>query len=309
MRVIRSLEDYRIENETVVALGNFDGVHIGHREILLTAVRKAVRDQLIPVCFTFSTHTRKEVSLICTEEEKLNLLESLGIQVVVDIPFDETIRNTGAEEFIQNILFEKLHAKAVCCGFNFRFGRKAGGDVALMREMGKTLGMDVLVNEPVYVNDQVVSSTLVRQMITSGDMEQVAVCLGRNFYCTGNVVHGKRLGGRIGFPTANVLFESYRIAPPNGVYFTLARIGNILYPAITNVGVKPTVGDFDKSIETHIYGMDEDLYGRFVTIEFLKWERPEQKFNTIEALREQIRKDYARGLDYHRRHDFPSLQG
>lgn len=304
MEVIRSLEDYTMEDGTVVALGNFDGVHIGHREILLAAVRKAVRNHLIPMCFTFSTHTRKEVSLICTEEEKLHLLESLGIQVVVDIPFDETIRNTSAEDFIQHILAEKLHARAVCCGFNFRFGRMASGDVSLMQSMGSELGMDVLVNEPVYVDSQVVSSTLVRRMITNGEMEEAAVCLGRNFYCTGYVTHGKKLGSRIGYPTANVLFESYRIAPPNGVYFTLARIGDAVYPAITNVGVKPTVGEFDKSIETHIYGLDKDLYGQFITIEFLKWERPEQKFETVEALRAQIQQDYERGLSYHQRHGF-----
>lgn len=170
MKVIRSLDDVKIDGQTVVALGNFDGVHIGHREILLSAVRKAKRNNWTPVCFTFSTHTRKEVSLICTEMEKMALLQSLGIEVVVDIPFDERIRNTSAEDFIRRILGETLHAAAVCCGFNFRFGKKAAGDVDLMQSLGRDLGMEVLVNEPVYVDDMVVSSTLVRRLITEGDM-------------------------------------------------------------------------------------------------------------------------------------------
>ncbi len=302
MKIIRSLENVKMEKETVVALGNFDGVHIGHREILLAAVRNARRNPRIPVCFTFSTHTRKEVSLICTEAEKMHLLQSLGIEVVVDIPFDETIRNTTAEDFIQVILRDTLRAKAVCCGFNFRFGKMAAGNVELLKSMGKDLQMEVLINEPVYVDDKVVSSTLVRQLIQEGDMERASVCLGRNFYCTGEVVHGKQLGGRIGFPTANVVFESYRIAPPNGVYYTLAEIDGRKYPAITDVGVKPTVGTFEKSIETHIYGWNRDLYGKKIRIEFLKWERPEKRFESVEELRQQISEDYEEGKKYHESH-------
>lgn len=307
MKVIRSLDDVKIDGQTVVALGNFDGVHIGHREILLSAVRKAKRNNWTPVCFTFSTHTRKEVSLICTEMEKMALLQSLGIEIVVDIPFDEKIRNTSAEDFIRRILGETLHAAAVCCGFNFRFGKKAAGDVDLMQSLGRDLGMEVLVNEPVYVDDMVVSSTLVRRLITEGDMERASVCLGRNFYCTGKVIPGKQLGGRIGFPTANVVFEAYRIAPPNGVYYTLAEIDGVKYPGITDVGVKPTVGEFEKSIETHVYGLNRDLYGKNIRIEFLKWERPEMKFGSVEELRERIASDCEKGRQYHRAHGFPEL--
>ena len=304
MKVIRSLEDYTIEKGSVVALGNFDGVHIGHREILLNAVRKARKNDCIPVCFTFSNHTRKEVSLICTEEEKLAVLESVGIEVVLEIPFDETIRNTSAEDFVERILWNQLHAKAICCGFNFRFGKCAAGDVKLMEEMGKHLGMEALISEPVYVDDQVVSSTLVRKLITDGDMERAAVCLGRNFYCTGEVVHGAQLGGKIGFPTANVVFESYRIAPPNGVYYTLVNVDGTRYPGITDVGVKPTVGIHEKSIETNMYGFHQDLYGKKITIEFLKWERPEKRFESVEMLRSQIQQDYENGRKYHQEHGY-----
>lgn len=307
MKVIRSLKEYSIEKEAVVALGNFDGVHIGHREILLSAVRKARKNNYVPVCFTFSNHTRKEVSLICTEEEKLQLLESLGIEVVLEIPFDDTIRNTSPEDFLRKILKEQLHARAICCGFNFRFGKNAAGDVHLMEKMSRELDVEILINPPVYIDDQVVSSTLVRQLITEGDMERAAVCLGRNFYCTGSVVHGEQLGGRIGFPTANVVFEAYRIAPPNGVYFTLVNVEGQRYPGITDVGVKPTVGFHEKSIETNLYGFQGDLYGKKITIEFLKWERPEERFESVEALRFQIRQDYEKGLEFHRRHGFPAL--
>ena len=185
--------------------------------------------------------------------------------------------------------------------------KKAAGDVELMRRMGQDLGMEILVNEPVYIDDMVVSSTLVRRLITEGDMERASVCLGRNFYCTGKVIPGKQLGGRIGFPTANVVFEAYRIAPPNGVYYTLAEIDGIKYPGITDVGVKPTVGEFEKSIETHVYGLNRDLYGKNIRIEFLKWERPEMKFGSVEELRERIASDCEKGRQYHRAHGFPEL--
>ena len=176
-----------------------------------------------------------------------------------------------------------------------------------MQSLGRDLGMGVLVNEPVYVDDMVVSSTLVRRLITEGDMERASVCLGRNFYCTGKVIPGKQLGGRIGFPTANVVFEAYRIAPPNGVYYTLAEIDGVKYPGITDVGVKPTVGEFEKSIETHVYGLNRDLYGKNIRIEFLKWERPEMKFGSVEELRERIASDCEKGRQYHRAHGFPEL--
>jgi len=302
MRIITSLDDFYSDRKTVAALGNFDGVHIGHREILLKAVRTARRNGMESVCFTFSTHTRENVSLICTEAEKMELLESLGIDTVVNIPFTKTIRDMPAEEFVHGVLHERLNAAYVCCGFNYHFGAKAVGNPELLTDLGAQYGMKTVTHDPVYVGDQIVSSTLVRSLIRQGDMERASVCLGRNFWCTGTIIRGQHVGTEIGFPTANILFESYRIAPPNGVYYTIAVLDGVRYPAITNVGVKPTVGTFSKSIETHIYQMDRELYGHHLKVEFLRMKRPEHKFESLEALKEQIAEDWKTGIEFHKDH-------
>ncbi|MBQ6582987.1 MAG: bifunctional riboflavin kinase/FAD synthetase [Mogibacterium sp.] len=300
MEIITSLEQLNISKPTVVALGNFDGVHIGHQQILTDAVRRAREQDALAVCYTFSNHTRSNVRLICTEEEKLAMLEKLGIDLVANLEFNEEIRNTPAEVFIRDVLSKQLKAVGVCCGFNYRFGAKAAGNAALLESAGAQYGITAYVHDAVYAGDEVVSSTYVRKMIEMGDLEKVSYCLGRNYAMQGTVLHGNHLGTVIGFPTANILYDPDMMAPPNGVYFTYAVLDGCKYPAVTNIGVKPTIGaGYAKSIETHIYDYSRDLYGENIIVEFLLFERAEMRFDSVEALKDQIAEDYRLGKRYH----------
>lgn len=298
MQVFTSIDSVSLNNKTVIALGNFDGLHIGHMELIRTTVEVAREHGYLAACYTFSNHPR-EVKHVCTEDEKLELLENAGIDVVFNVPFDDDVKNTAAEEFVRETLLVNLNAAAVSCGFNYRFGRKAAGNVELLQEIGSETGMKVYVHDAVMVDDEVVSSTAVRKYIDEGNMEKVNAFLGRYYSAKGTVVHGKKLGRVLGFPTANIVFEEYRVAPPNGVYYTYANIDGERYGAITNIGHKPTIGEFEKSLETHIYKFDGDLYNKQIKIEFIHWARPEFKFDSIEELAAQVLSDKEDAYRFH----------
>lgn len=312
MEIIKSLETIRIDEPTVVALGNFDGVHQGHQLILKDAIDYAKEHNIKSACYTFSNHPvnffmnktgqlDKCVKLICTEEEKLATLEKLGFDIVINVEFNEDIMKMRAMDFIYDILKDRLSAKAVCCGFNYTYGVKAEGDVDLLRKEGAKIGMDILVRDAKSFGDTVISSTEIRKLIASGDMEMLTEYLGRHYTLSGVVEHGLSLGREIGFPTMNIEAPMTMALPPNGVYFTNAIIDGRTYPAITNIGVKPTVEESNKvkNFETNIFNFHENAYDKFVKIEFLKWERPEIKFESIDALREQISKDVKLAKEYH----------
>ena len=310
MQVINSLDEIRIVNRTAVALGNFDGVHIGHRAILQSAVDCAKAAGLSSVCYTFSNHPANYflekagrydecVKLICTDEEKLRMLDEIGFDTVINLPFDESICKMKAADFIHKTLADQINAAEVFCGFNYNFGDRAEGNVELLQNECRNLDINVNVLDAVCVNGVVVSSTEVRRLIAEGDMETLSLFLGRNYSLGGNVSHGSKVGRKIGFPTVNVTAPLSMALPPNGVYFTDASVDNIKYHAITNIGVKPTVGGKVKSIETNMFDFDGDLYGKDVNVEFLKWERPEKDFGSIEMLQKQIEIDCAKAREYH----------
>ncbi|MDD5823829.1 MAG: bifunctional riboflavin kinase/FAD synthetase [Firmicutes bacterium] len=311
MQVITSLENIRIDERTVVALGNFDGVHIGHRTILEGAVSAARRMGIAAACYTFSNHpvnyfwkkSGKEgegVKLICTEEDKLALLEELGFDYVINVEFNDYIANMSPRAFVEDILSEKLNADMVCCGFNYTFGARAEGNVDFLKQKGDELAIEVSVHDAVELDGETVSSTLIRKLIAAGDMEKVNRCLGRAYTLSGTVVHGNHIGNRIGFPTMNISAPLSIALPPNGVYFTRAYLDGKCYSAISNLGVKPTIGEHLKSIETFLFDYEGDAYGSDIRVEFLVWERPECKFESVEALRERIALDCKMAEEYHR---------
>lgn len=318
MQIIKNLNEIdRIEKKTAVALGNFDGIHLGHKAILEDAVACAKENNLLAACYTFANHPlnyfleksgrRNEcIKLICTEEEKLAMLEEMGFDIVINAPFNEEIMHMRAHDFIVGLLKEKFNASIVCCGFNYSFGVKAEGNVDMLRKEGSELGIEVRVHDAVSDGDTVISSTEIRKLISKGDMETLEFYLGRPYSISGTVNHGMRIGRTIGFPTMNLATPIYMALPPNGVYFTEANISGEKYPSITNIGMKPTVGGDKKSIETFIFGFDEDVYGKDVKIDFLKFERPETKFENIDDLKKQIDKDCKLAFDYHerRKNDF-----
>ena len=290
MKVYRSLADINIDFETSVALGNFDGVHIGHQKILKSAIKLAAKLGVRPACFTFSNHPRElfgktggGVLFIANDDEKLQLFEDAGIEVVFDVPFDEVTMNMLPEVFIKDILCDKLKAKGVSCGFNYRFGTRASGDDNLLLELGSIYGYETSIIPPVKVGSEIVSSTAIRKYIEAGDITKANEYLGRPFTINGTVIE----------------LSSTKISPMNGVYFTRTSVGRSTFNSVSNVGNKPTIGDYNKSIETHIFGVNEELYGREINIEFLKLHRPEVKFKSIELLTEHIADDVESARRFH----------
>ena len=310
MKIYTKLEEINDIPETSLALGNFDGVHLGHQAIIREAVSTARKktSQGIPekpAVFTFSTHPKnlipgaKHVENIIYADEKRDLIESLGVEHYFDIEFTEDIMTMEPEEFVRKLLVEKFHAKDVFCGFNYRFGHKAAGNTETLRALGEKYGFTLHEMPPVMADGEVVSSTLIRQLIKAGDMDECDKYLGRNYSIGGEVVVGNRLGKSLGFPTSNIMIDETMVTPPNGVYITNCIYNGVRYPSITNVGVKPTIGTFSKNMETHIFNFDKELYGKKIMIEFIKMTRPEAKFSSVEELSRQIEKDCEEAKTYH----------
>ena len=314
MIIIDSLDNLNIEEKTAVALGNFDGIHIGHREIMQTALYAAKKEGMKSLCFTFSNHPfnfilRRDdsdpdaVKLICTEDEKKELIEEMGFDILVNVPFDETIMKMRAHDFFEGIVREKLNAGFVSVGFNYTYGARAEGKPAMLKEECEKAGIGVSVRDAVTVDGHVVSSTLIREMISTGNMEMTAKLLGRPYSFAGTVSHGKRLGTSMGIPTINIPAPKRQMLPPNGVYFSRIRIDGKEYGSVSNLGSNPTVNSDSslKKIETNIFDFDDDVYGKDVVVCFDHFSRGERKFRDKEELFAQIARDCANAMEYRKK--------
>ena len=313
MKTFERLEDITNIEPTVVALGNFDGIHKGHQEIIGRSVKEAEAAGLKSAVFTFSNHTSSilknvpQVKNILYPEEKMEILESMGVDYVFNIPFTEEILRMSPEEFIEEILVKRFNIREAYCGFNYSFGYKASGTPEILMHEGLRHGFGIHVQEPYVIDGIVVSSTYIRQLIEEGRMEECTKFMGRMYAISGEIVMGNKLGRTIGFPTCNLLVDETMVTPPNGVYVTNCiirreqdgRVKEEKHPAVTNIGVKPTIGTFAKNVETHIFDFEEDLYGKDIRVEFLKMTRPEVRFDGLEALKEQITRDCAQARAYH----------
>ncbi len=305
MKIYEHLEDVQEMRPCFLALGNFDGVHVGHQKLIAEAVKKARQAGGVCGVLTFSNHPKTlfnpdaPVRNIIYPEEKCALIESLGVDYLFNPAFTWEIAKMEPLTFIDEILVKRLHAREVFCGFNYRFGCHAAGDVALLREAGHEKGFGVTEIPPITVDGDVVSSTLIRSLIGAGDMEACQKFLGRRYSIAGEVVVGNRLGRTIGFPTSNIMIDESMVSPPNGVYVTVCTYNGVRYPSVTNVGVKPTIGAFHKNVETHIFNFDKILYGKQIRVEFLKKTRDEVKFDSVDALAAQIVKDCQEAKAYH----------
>lgn len=314
MEIITSLDQLNLDNKTSVALGNFDGIHIGHREIFRAALDAAKEQRLMSLCFTFSNHPfnfilRRDdgdpdaVKLICTEEEKIGLIEDMGFEILVNIPFDEYIMTMQAHDFFETIIQHKLNAGYVSVGFNYTYGARAMGKPDTLRAECESAGIGVSIHDAVMSDGEVVSSTLIREMISTGNMEMTAKLLGRPYSFTGTVSHGKRLGTRMGIPTINIPAPDRQMLPPNGVYFSRIHIDGTEYNSVSNIGLNPTVSDGSKrkTIETNIFDYDDDAYGKDVTVFFDHFSRGERKFRDKEELFVQIARDCENALNYRKK--------
>lgn len=276
----------------IVALGNFDGVHVAHTVLLETAVSKARELGATPAVFTFSRHSRETLGdsprLITQGDEKLELFESVGIKRVFVADF-ESVRSLSPSEFVRDVLVKRLGAVCAVCGFNFHFGKNGAGTAD---ELLSLMDGRAIIIPPVNADDSPVSSTRVREAVERGDMEYAAALLGRPFFISLPVVHGKELGRSIGVPTINQSFPVLHLVPSHGVYACLVRIDGVDYRGVANVGVRPTFEDGGRvNCETHIIGYSGSLYGECVRVSFYKKLRDEKRFDSIELLREQIRLD------------------
>ena len=297
MKVIFDPEE-PIQNSTSATIGNFDGVHIGHKKILASIKEEAKQQGLSSCVITFHPHPQKvlqniDIPLLVPIRERLKLLEEQGIDVVACYTFTKDIAKISAQDFVTDILVGKLNLKHLIVGPDFSFGRKREGNLELLNKMGAQYGFDTEVVETALYEGEIVSSTSIRNLVREGNLLKARNFLGYNFYIEGQVKEGERRGRQIGFPTAN-LETDWDILPKVGVYATLANVNGIKHQSITNIGYRPTFGHNELLIETHIFNFNEDIYKKRVKVEFIDRVRDEQKFDGPDALVEQIKIDVER---------------
>lgn len=285
----------RFPDEGAVALGFFDGVHLGHRAVISQMVAQAKVRGLTPRVFTYATlghapENKAGQTLLQSDEQKEAVLSSLGVAEMICPPFAQ-MRDLAPEAFVRRVLLETLRARVIVCGFNYRFGKKAAGDVALLRDICTPLGVEVIALEPVLWQGEPVSSTRIRQSVREGRVEDAAAMLGTPFALLRPVQQGKKLGRLLDSPTINQSFPPRFTVPRYGVYHSRVRVGDTWYHGATSVGVKPTVDSPDLTCETYILDFSGDLYGQLVEVQLLRFLRDEEKFASVEALSQQIHRD------------------
>jgi len=299
MRIVRTLESFPPDaRPSVVALGVFDGVHLGHRAILDTAVARAKKDGGTAVACTFDPHPAEVLQPeraplpITTLDERVALIAESGIGLTVVVAFTPILAAMEPETFVSEILAGRLGAREVVVGFNHRFGRGARGDAQLLREIGIRVGMHAEIVPPLDADGMPVSSSAIRAALQGGDVASAARMLGRPYFVSGNIVEGAGRGRSIGFATANLATDRPLLTPA-GVYACRLSVGNVTHGAVVNAGVRPTFGEKVFTLEAHVLDFSGDLYGRRARLDFVARLREERKFAGIEALKAQIAADVA----------------
>ncbi len=281
----------------VVTLGNFDGVHRGHRKLLEETLSLAEELGGTPMVVTFEPHPRRvlrpeaDLKLLTTFEERLALLREAGLKAALVIPFTSALSKLEAEEFVEEYLVYGLALQGLVVGYDYRFGRRRRGDTALLQTLGERYGFTVKVVPPQKVGGVVVSSSLIRELLERGKVEEAARLLGRPYSLTGKVIRGQARGRLLGFPTANLEVPPEKLIPARGVYAVRVNFQNRDYAGVMNIGLKPTFGEKVLSIEVHLFDFEGDLYGQTLRVAFIAYLRPEKKFPSPAALRSQIAKD------------------
>lgn len=279
------------DTETVVALGNFDGMHKGHTALMDKVLEISRSSGLTPSCWTFENYSPRCRGVCLTDtKERSTILSDSGIELLLLSKYED-VCNMSSEEFVCEILVKKCRAKKAVCGFNFRFGKGAASTNKDLFEISKRYGIEVFTVDPVLSGGECVSSTLIRGYLSQGDVTRAAELLGRPFSVQLPVLHGQRLGSRLGFPTINQVFPSDIIIPRHGVYVTDVILDGKEYRAVTNVGTRPTVDGHHVVCESYIIGYDGDLYGKTVKLSFRRFIRNEIKFNSLEELKCRIALD------------------
>ncbi len=296
MQYICGTTNIKQNKHSIVVLGNFDGVHIGHQKLFDVAKMKAIQKDLQVVVLSFYPPPtwilgKQPKTLLMSREDKRNKIESMGIDVLIEYPFTKEFANMAPEVFFTSILRDELKAKVLIIGNNYYFGKGKTADAHYMKKLGKEYNVEICVIDTIKSNNIEVSSSYIRNLIQDGNIEKANMLLGHPYSMSGIVIDGKKIGRLIGFPTINIIPDIDRTHPPNGVYATTTRINNKIYWSITNIGYNPTVNGENKIIETHILDFSNMIYGDTVEMFFYKFIRKETKFSSIDMLKDQIKQD------------------
>jgi riboflavin kinase/FMN adenylyltransferase len=298
LKTFNSILRFSSIKKTIITLGTFDGVHLGHQAILKKLVNATENDTYESLVLTFYPHPRMVLNqegtmhLLNTIEEKTILLEKYGIDDLIIHPFDEKFSKLSAEAFVKSVLVDQLNIHKIIIGYDHRFGENRSANITDLIEFGKKYNFEVVQINAEEINEISISSTKIRTALLDGAIELANQYLGYDYFFSGKVIKGKQLGRTIGFPTANiVLLKTYKLIPKNGVYIVYSTLNNKRIYGMMNIGHNPTVGENNKTIEVHFFDINEDLYDKIITVSIVKFIRTEEKFESIDALKMQLYKD------------------
>ena len=305
LKLFESINEFQSTKKTILTLGTFDGVHIGHKKILERLTQNTENGKYESLVLTFFPHPRmvlqekSEIKLLNTISEKSKLLEKSGIENLVIHPFNESFSRLTAEEFVHSILVNQFHIQKIIIGHDHRFGRNRTANIDNLIAFGAEYGFEVEQISAQEIQDVSVSSTKIRKALQDGNMSLANEYLGYAYFLTGEVVKGKQLGRTIGFPTANIqIKEDYKLIPKNGVYAVKTFIGQKEVFGMMNIGFNPTVNGQKQTIEVNLFDFDADIYGEKLEISLLKYLREEQKFGSVDLLKEQLNQDKKTALEF-----------
>lgn len=296
MKIVKINKDYVAKEESAIALGNFDGVHLGHRELLKTLVENSKKHNIKSSVLMFTEHTKnllknKKQYLLTSNEEKYRIFNEFGIDIVYEIDFDEYIMKMTPEYFVKDFLMDSLKVRGIVVGFDYTFGFKASGNVEILKELTSKNNILLNIIDPVKSDGIALSSTYIRELIKTGEIEKANELLGYSYTIDGIVIHGKKLGNKMGFPTANIDPDVKYVIPKYGVYDSDIIVDGITYKAATNIGKNPTIENEGLRVEAHILDFKDNIYGKKVALKLIKFLRPEIKFDNVDELFKQIEKD------------------
>jgi riboflavin kinase/FMN adenylyltransferase len=299
MEILRSTGELeRLPGPLFAAIGVFDGIHLGHQAVISTSARHAREAGGTAVVVTFDPHPAKVLRpneathLLTATQHKIALIRDLGVAHLLILHFDREFAATPPEEFVLELVRHSKPLREICVGHEWSFGKGRAGNLALLKELGRQHHFDVIGIQPVRVNDTVVSSTAIRRAIESGDFSAAAAMLGRDYTILGTVKRGAQLGRQLGYPTANLSAHNEQF-PPNGVYVAEAQLEGVVYPGVANLGHRPTIagGTAERLLELHLFDLDREIYGQDIEVRFIRYLRPEKKFENTKALAAQIAED------------------
>ena len=305
LNIFHSINDFRSTKKTIITLGTFDGVHIGHKKILEKVLQNTDDGQYESLVLTFFPHPRmilkedSDMKLLNTIDEKIDLLDKIGIQNLVIHPFDEKFSRLTAEEFVKTILVDRFQVQKIIIGYDHRFGRNRTANINDLIAFGEQYDFEVEQISVQEIDAVSISSTKIRTALLTGNMALANEFLGYDYFMSGTVLKGKQLGRTIGFPTANLqIDEKFKLIPRNGVYVVKSILDQKTIFGMMNIGFNPTVAGKNLSIEIHFFDFDADLYDQKISVSLLEYLRPEQKFDSIDLLKQQLEKDKNDALAY-----------